>query len=791
LVLFFSWQLWREHSATRSALERESIAVRKALASQDRAQDLLARSLYEQARALGSAAAPGSRWQTLELIGEAERLRRRPRETPIPAPSDSEAYPESDVSRLPSQAELRSEAALAMLRFDLRRGRSIKMEAAQPGLSPGARFVLSRSGSGTQLRDLLEPATSLPADLQTLAGAALAVDSSGRRLASWQSQTDQITVCDLDSQGRRTALQWPQTPQQMRMLRTTGQGQLLSSDLAWSRDGRYLAVTDRRQQSSQPPMLVLWQPSASDEPRLLANITANSDLGGPCFRPDGRQLACATDPQTVTIWDTATAQPVDAIQLPLPLVGRLAWDPSGNFLACPCAGTGNATPPGPADGGIAWTGNASDSILIWDLSARRVTLQLAAPDDLGASVLAFHPTGRQLALGTRRGRLCTFELATGRQLIDRPEAHPFGVPVLGWADDGRRLVSWGVTEGLLKCWELSAPPRDVVRTGPLSGPFALSPDGRWLAVTSDEGMRVQVYNRPRGTLHRQLIGNAAATQSFLVFGNDSRQLAQLDADRAIVWDIGSGAVLARLEPERGLSGLITSVVFTPQGDLLAAVQRSGPPRVVVWDVLQGQEVWQAPSQMDFDSVFLVPPGRYLAEIERNQFGPEAELRVVELSTGKTIGAPELLPGGPIDWQSFSPDGRWMTSVQYLEGDPMFAVLGAVENVLARTQLSLRRMPPHDEEFTFAGQSTPTATVFSPDSRLLAIGYRDGMIRLCRVSDGEELFHFRLASQAVRQIAFDANATTLALRDAEGNVPTVHFVHLTDLRLSLEEMGLEW
>ena len=26
-------------------------------------------------------------------------------------------------------------------------------------------------------------------------------------------------------------------------------------------------------------------------------------------------------------------------------------------------------------------------------------------------------------------------------------------------------------------------------------------------------------------------------------------------------------------------------------------------------------------------------------------------------------------GSPIDWRSFSPDGRWMTSVQYLEGDP--------------------------------------------------------------------------------------------------------------------------
>ena len=272
---------------------------------------------------------------------------------------------------------------------------------------------------------------------------------------------------------------------------------------------------------------------------MLASISAQADLGGPCFRPDGRQLACATDAQTVTMWETATGQPSGEVSLPLPLTGRLVWDPSGRYLGCPCAGTGNAETSPPTNGGDignAWTGNATTgdaslrwggTILVWDWARQRVATQLVVPDDLRAAVLAFHPSGERVALATRRGRLCVFELTSGRQLIDQPAAHPFDVPVLGWSDDGRQLVSWGVTEGLLKCWELSDPPRDSVRTGPLSGPFAIGPDGRWLAVMSDDGQQVQVIDRTGGTLHQELMGNATSGQSFFVFSQNGQQLCRL------------------------------------------------------------------------------------------------------------------------------------------------------------------------------------------------------------------------------------------------------------------------
>ena len=114
LLLFFSWRLWQENHTTRLALQRENQAVMEARQARDLAQDHLARSLYEQARALGSLATTGSRWQVLDLIPAAEQLRRRQRETSQPP------WAGDELTRLPSQAELRSEAAMALLRHDLR-----------------------------------------------------------------------------------------------------------------------------------------------------------------------------------------------------------------------------------------------------------------------------------------------------------------------------------------------------------------------------------------------------------------------------------------------------------------------------------------------------------------------------------------------------------------------------------------------------------------------------------------------------------------------------------------------
>src|SRR5207248_1425415 len=103
----------------------------------------LARSLYEQAHALRLSRQPGWRWQALELVREAEKLRARPHREDLPplAEADNAGPP----SRLPTRGELRREAAAALLLEDAR---------PQPAVRIAATVGMGRDVSGDGRRAL-------------------------------------------------------------------------------------------------------------------------------------------------------------------------------------------------------------------------------------------------------------------------------------------------------------------------------------------------------------------------------------------------------------------------------------------------------------------------------------------------------------------------------------------------------------------------------------------------------------------------------------------------------------
>jgi WD40 repeat protein len=86
-------------------------ALRSAEAANEEAQDILARSYYEQARAVMLSRQPGRRWQALELIRKSKALTTRERQSD----QESEA-----TGRLPSLADLRREAVEALRLEDAR-----------------------------------------------------------------------------------------------------------------------------------------------------------------------------------------------------------------------------------------------------------------------------------------------------------------------------------------------------------------------------------------------------------------------------------------------------------------------------------------------------------------------------------------------------------------------------------------------------------------------------------------------------------------------------------------------
>ena len=425
------------------------------------------------------------------------------------------------------------------------------------------------------------------------------------------------------------ALPWPERPPD-RSEGSTDPALLVSSELSWSADARFLAAIDRRYGDRTRQSLVLWDVKAGGPPRVLSESPADTDRGGACFNQDGTLIAYATDSQTVLVWDCATGTLRYEARLPGSLIGKPALDSTGRFLACPCINGADST----------------GEIITWNLAENREMQRIQVSSDLKAAVVACDDAGQRLAVGTRNGGIAAFEMLTGRRLFNLAGAHPFGVSLLQWGSSGQRLVSWGIMESVIRCWEVATPLRTELETGSTFRRFALSPDGRQIAVCDAKTPRVRILDRISGIQQSELSIGETPSTGLLIFDSKGEQLAEIDTHRTLVFNVRNSQFVARLERDTGLNGAITSVVYTAEGDMWACVVTPQPRRLTVLDVLRREVIWESPVDMLLDSGCLVGDGRFVAAILEPRFGRQPELTLVETKTGRIITRTQL-PGMPL------------------------------------------------------------------------------------------------------------------------------------------------
>ncbi len=738
----------------------------------DHARELLTWRYFEKAQSLRQSNQLERRRRVLELLREAEQLRRLPRST---ATSGSTAPGQS--ADLPTLREIRNEAVAALLAPDVRLMHQLEIPQVRGGMIPP---TLSGDGrlAGWTWRERSPSERPGDDDAPAKRGFEVFDLANWSRLGRWEAPvaTDQaMTLCfhpagrsfvvtnpraepagkgspilefwDLPhGQKQPRTLTWPVTDPQ-------GQDGKLFAQLSFCPNGRFLAGL----RLGKTHDTVVW--NLQTGAATVVARTGSLPWTGVTFTPRGR-LAYPAAETKIGLWDPAEQARSGEIELPLPVNGEIVFSKGDALAAVRC------------------TGRRKDRsiVLIWDVSRKAEVARLSTgPSGLGRLPVAFRPAGDLLAVADEQ-TILVVDARTGKEVQRWASGHRMDVGRLAWLPDGRRLASTG-PEGMVKVWELA----EESLWGRVAGVFpgmsnlTFSPDGRWYVATDDEEPKVLILHE-RGTGRRKKPLSLGEARQ-VVFRADSRQLAAIGEDgRVKVWDVPSGKEVAALDNRGDSVG--SSGAFDASGHFL--VPRLATGKVVLWDVTANRPLREFPGTRD--EVYLGAGGQELIMVQE-PFDEAGEVVVWDIASDRKRGAFPL-DRGITDDPSVSPNGRWLVlryvglslGRQDLRPDLKH---GETSIEVRDLHTGARRLQLRDTNF---GEYA-----CSPDDRLLAWAHPDGTVALWELESGEEVLRWASFFRGNIHLSFTPGGD-LVLGDG---TTSPHLLCVDELRRRLRELKLDW
>ena len=247
-------------------------------------------------------------------------------------------------------------------------------------------------------------------------------------------------------------------------------------------------------------------------------------------------------------------------------VNAIAFSPDGRYLA-----TGR---------GFMANRDHNLSVHIWDMERGELIRKLPGPADQKKSendvtALAFSPDSRTLAVSYvtqhEGDSVYLFDVETGKRLR---VIHPSGLAhqFLTFFDGGRYL---GYEEDGFNIYEVRTGKRVQV-IGEI-GIYAPSPDGRHLAMRPDYEQNLKILDRCTGR-EVKVLQTGKGYYRLLAFSPDGKFLAVHSDDGLLLWDLSAGKVVRQLKGHPDVVG--HWIGFDAAGKYFAAVCNR---YVVVWD----------------------------------------------------------------------------------------------------------------------------------------------------------------------------------------------------------------
>jgi WD40 repeat protein/serine/threonine protein kinase len=337
--------------------------------------------------------------------------------------------------------------------------------------------------------------------------------------------------------------------------------------------------------------------------------------------------------------------------------------------------------------------------------------------------------------------LADHNLTAARVRLERIAQSPTQSKMLGW--------EWRYLMGQCRSDELAM----LVRHDSPVWDLAVSPDNRWVATISEDGVvktwdvvdrKARSWQAHAKSTDREF---SAAAKCSIAFSPDSRLLATGGSDGVIhLWDQSARKVMTLSDPLKRFS-FCTGLAFSHDGRQLAALDFQG--QVNVWTISDGvvTDFWSRNTDLQFlargiaflpDGVNLVAAAHLKSPIVWNVFAPDSKVsRILGVASPFVI----------------SPDGQSLVAV------------AAGEHGLKRLTLET-----FQKEKTWRTRGARIERLaLSSDNRLLAAGFKDGTITLWDMTREQEPRTLKGHDDAVTGLAFLHNDSRFVSSSADGTV----------------------
>jgi WD40 repeat protein len=463
--------------------------------------------------------------------------------------------------------------------------------------------------------------------------------------------------------------------------------------LAWSKDEKIMALAET------DAAIAVIDVATGKRLHLLGHTSPIRAFG---FAPDAKLLATAGSDELVHLWDTSTGKLVRDLRGHTGAINALSWSPDGKCLV---------------------SGGADKTARFWDVDKAVEVRKIDPAGDI--QTLEFSPDGKRLAWSNTVA-LGIWDASTGKPILDHDEHFgPIGSTAV--LDKGARLLTSG-GDATIRLWDLKTGRKlNQINAGHAHPEaVAVTADGKWLATAGQDGT-IRLLELPAGNVVKEMpMPNSGANQN-LAFSPDGRHLAVTGGTRTLIWEIPSGQQLREL---KHLEGQMRALTISPDGKMLCtATAEGGLGLVHVWEVATGRQMRPLsippnPELNEFgipnllSQLVFSPDGKLLAAM-----GADSPACVWDFTTGVVVRRFQEQDGGTM--RGFRFNGMATTAAMAFSCDGrMLATSGS------ESQVQLWELASGKQRSVLEGhRSKVTSVTFLPDGKTLVAGAADGTV-LC-------------------------------------------------------------